>query len=130
MPAFKPGTYQLRTNESYEELARILNAGPTGSAVLKLAIPEGFAIRDIVKVLEKNGISAEQYLEAASVATPPAGVRPPARDRVEGLEGFLFPATYELETPVRPETLVRDQLDAFTRAMAGGRPEVCALTGS
>ena len=55
------------------------------------------------------------YRAAIKAAHPPAGYRATGNERL-GMEGFLFPATYELVRPPSAKILVAEQLQAFTRA--------------
>jgi UPF0755 protein len=90
---------------------------PTTPAVktVRLLIPEGFAIRDIVRRVATIGIPRRKYRAAVNAAHPPAGYRATGKERL-GMEGFLFPATYELVRPPSAKVLVAEQLRAFTRA--------------
>jgi uncharacterized YceG family protein len=91
-------------------------APPPTTAVqtVRLLIPEGFAIRDIVQRAATIGIPRRAYRAAISAAHPPAGYRATGNERL-GMEGFLFPATYELVRPPSAKVLVAEQLQAFTR---------------
>ena len=67
----------------------------TAVQTVRLLIPEGFAIRDIVQRAATIGIPRRAYRAAIKAAHPPAGYRATGNERL-GMEGFLFPATYEL----------------------------------
>jgi len=88
---------------------------PKGPATLKtisVTIPEGLAREDMVAIAKDAGLAGSY--EAASAKAPKgfdlAGTGAPAD---ASLEGFLFPATYELEKGAPAEDLVQDQLAAF-----------------
>jgi UPF0755 protein len=87
-------------------------------ATVKLLIPEGFAIRDIARRVPTIGISRATYRAAVAAAHPPAGYKATGHERL-GMEGFLFPATYELVKPASARVLVREQLQAFDRRTSG-----------
>jgi UPF0755 protein len=87
---------------------------PTAVHTVRLLIPEGFAIRDIVRRAATIGIPRRSYRAAINAAHPPAGYKATGRERL-GMEGFLFPATYELVKPPSAKILVAEQLQAFTR---------------
>jgi uncharacterized YceG family protein len=91
---------------------------PTRVETVKLVVPEGFAIRDIAKRAPTIGISPKTYRRAVAAAKPPAGYTATGKERL-GMEGFLFPATYELAKPVSATVLVRQQLQAFDRRTSG-----------
>ncbi len=91
---------------------------PTPVRTVKLLIPEGYAIRDIARKVPTIGLSRTSYRAAVAAAHPPAGYRATGKERL-GMEGFLFPATYELTRPVSGTVLVAEQLAAFRRETAG-----------
>lgn len=91
---------------------------PTHVATVKLVIPEGFAIRDIAARVPTIGISSRTYRRAVAAAHPPAGFKATGKEHL-GMEGFLFPATYELVKPASAKVLVSEQLQAFARRTSG-----------
>ena len=54
------------------------------------------------------------YRAAVAAAHPPGGYRATGKERL-GMEGFLFPATYELARPPSAKLLVSEQLQTFGR---------------
>ena len=111
--AFRPGTYVFRTNEEYQRIVDQLNAGPSDAAETRLTIPEGYAIWEIEGAAAKAGIPRAEYRAALAAHEPPAGFLAPG-ERAATLEGFLFPATYDLTSPPSADRLVGDQLAAFS----------------
>ncbi|MEO9174973.1 MAG: endolytic transglycosylase MltG [Gaiellales bacterium] len=91
---------------------------PTHVRTVRLLIPEGFAIRDIARRVPTIGLSSKSYRAAVAAAHPPPGYRATGNERL-GMEGFLFPATYELTRPVSGKVLVAEQIEAFRRETAG-----------
>jgi uncharacterized YceG family protein len=91
---------------------------PTPVRTVKLLVPEGFALRDIARRVPTIGLSRKSYRKAVAAAHPPAGYKATGKERL-GMEGFLFPATYELTRPVSGKVLVAEQLEAFRRETAG-----------
>jgi UPF0755 protein len=106
----------------------------TASApVQKLLIREGLRREDVAALLDKEtGISGARYLELTA-----AGARGRAlahTDRPTTLEGFLFPATYDITKATSPRQLVDEQLAAYRDNTAGvdysyakARPVVAAV---
>jgi UPF0755 protein len=115
----RPGVYRLRQHEHYTRLIAELDNGPTAPAgsIVRFLVPEGLRIRDIAQRAQRLGMTPTAYRNAVAHAAPPKGFRPTGSEQVT-MEGFLWPATYELRTPVRPATLVREQLAAFRRNVA------------
>ena len=89
--------------------------------ILRVLFPEGFTRKDMVqRVAEVRRIAqtkrkvtpklkADAYAAAAKAAKPPAAFRKDAK----GIEGFLFPATYEFTPKTTGKQLVADQLEHF-----------------
>jgi uncharacterized YceG family protein len=109
---FKPGTYALRTNETYDRIVFQLNNGATAETA-RLTIPEGYAIWDIKAAVKKVGIKPAQYQAALDAHQPPSGFLT-SGEQAATLEGFLFPATYDVAVPAAADALVSDQLAAFS----------------
>jgi UPF0755 protein len=103
-----------------------VSSGPPPKPVLKIIFPEGFTrgqmadrIRAVNKIAEEKrkitpALSPRAYVRAADAHKVPEGFE--YKERVEHLEGFLFPATYEFTEDTTSEELVDQQLDAFMRA--------------
>jgi UPF0755 protein len=106
----KPGPYGLQENMSYDAVLDTLEKGVPPNVVM-VTIPEGRSRREIaplVKNLEGNYLRATRR----SPVLDPSDYR--AR-RARSLEGFLFPATYELKKGQPVSRLVERQLEAFKR---------------
>ena len=101
--------------------------GPPPKPVLKIVFPEGFTIDDMaMRVKAVNKIAEEkrnitpkldpvQYKKIADTKSlAPAGFE--YKKRVQNLEGFLFPATYEFTEDTTTRQLIEKQEDAFIRA--------------
>ena len=108
----KPGTYTFRTDEEYDRLVDQLVAGPADGDGARITIPEGYAIWDIRDEVAEFGIDAEAFDQALAAAEPPPGFLAPGEEAAS-LEGFLFPATYDVGQPADADQLVQEQLGAF-----------------
>lgn len=87
-------------------------APPPPPTIIKITIPEGFTRAQIAALATANRLTGS-YL-TASLRSPylhPARYGAPAG--TPNLEGFLFPATYELYSTSSSQHLVEDQLAAF-----------------
>ncbi len=114
----KPGVYTLREHMPYGDAIDALIAGPARN-LIQLTIPEGLARREIAPVAGRAGVRGD-YLAASARGTQVAyreyGLARPPRT----LEGFLFPATYELRRGgSTAAVLVDKQLAAFAQNFAG-----------
>jgi UPF0755 protein len=105
----KPGSYRFKRDMSYGAVLGALERGAPPDIVV-LTIPEGRSRREVARSVD--GQLEGSYLAATrrSRALDPSeyGARN-ARD----LEGFLFPATYELKRSRPMSALVEQQLSAF-----------------
>jgi uncharacterized YceG family protein len=81
-------------------------------ATTRVLIPEGFTATQIAQVAHAHRLAGD-YLKAvaASKQLSPARYGAPAHER--SLEGFLFPATYEVFAGASAAKLVSKQLSAF-----------------
>lgn len=84
---------------------------------ISVVIPEGLSRAEVAGVAKKEGLRGD-YLEASESAK---GFDPGkyGAKGADSLEGFLFPATYELFKNARVEDLVAKQLEAFEQNFAG-----------
>jgi UPF0755 protein len=106
----KPGPYGFQENMSYDAVLDRLEKGVAPNVVM-VTIPEGRSRREIAPLVE--GLDGN-YLRATrrSPVLDPSDYR---AGRVRSLEGFLFPATYELKKGQPVSRLVERQLEAFKR---------------
>jgi UPF0755 protein len=107
----KPGRYLLKEGMSYGDVLDRLVAGPA-SDVITVTIPEGLSRREIVPILRRAGLRGD-YVRA-SADTSLLG-RVAVKSHPDSLEGFLFPATYELARGASVKTLVAKQVAAFAQ---------------
>jgi UPF0755 protein len=112
----KPGVYQLRRDMPYGDAIDRLVAGPSRE-IIQLTIPEGLSRREIAPVAGRAGVRGDYVRASAAKSLINAGDYGLQREP-ESLEGFLFPATYELRSGASAETLVRRQLAAFRDNLA------------
>jgi len=88
---------------------------PKGPATLKtenVTIPEGYTRSQIAEVAKKAGLSGN-YEKATAKAPKGFDIAKTGAPKDSSLEGFLFPATYELAKGASVDDLVKDQLSAF-----------------
>lgn len=106
----RPGPYELREDMPYLAVLDRLEEGVPPN-VVQVTIPEGRSRSEVaptVKRLRGNYIRATRRHPALD----PREYRAP---RGATLEGFLYPATYELKKGSTVRRLVREQLEAFKR---------------
>ncbi len=127
------GNYSLSPSMNVSQIAKIMIAGQTVKETI--TIPEGWNIRDIGQYLEERGLVRKDDFykvagfPAADYSIPgelpfPVDFSPDYNflsgktDRV-GLEGFLFPDTYEIQGR-DAEKIVRKMLDNLQEKLSPG----------
>ena len=106
----KPGRYTLARDMSFMAVLDRLEEGLPPD-VVQIAIPEGLSRAEVaprVKRLEGSYIKATRH-------NPNLNPRDYKAKGAKSLEGFLFPATYELKKGQRVRKLVDEQLTTFKR---------------
>jgi uncharacterized YceG family protein len=109
----KPGIYRLKKGMSYSAALDALKQGVAPN-VVRIVIPEGKSRREIAALTHSLKGS---YL-AASVRSPYLNPRRYGAKHARNLEGFLFPASYQLKKGASARTLVKEQLQAFRQNLA------------
>jgi uncharacterized YceG family protein len=118
--SLRSGTHELRKDMTYGKAIAALSEREvsTQPATIDVTIPEGRSRREIVTIARKAGLTGD-YLEASKRfkgALNPFRYGAPRGTR--SLEGFLFPATYELKPGAPARDLVEKQLAAFEENFA------------
>jgi UPF0755 protein len=85
---------------------------PPVRKIVTVVIPEGFTRAEIAQVAKAKGMTGS-YLAASARSTVLAPTRFGAPADTPNLEGFLFPATYEVYAGSPAAELVGRQLEAF-----------------
>ncbi len=114
--SLKPGAYSLKEDMSYGAVIDRLAKGPA-TQVVTVTIPEGLSRREAAPLVRKAGVSGD-YLRASLTSSSLDFRRYGVPERAESLEGFLFPATYELRRGAPARDLVEKQLEAFQLRLA------------
>lgn len=119
------GTYTLNTGMNTLEMMAVLSPVIEADVPIdKLVVPEGFTVEQIAKRCEKQGICTEQeFLNAVNSVTtsqfPYLEDVPDGVDVKYKLQGYLFPATYDIYQNTTAESLVRNMLDTFENYYTG-----------
>ena len=108
----RSGHIVLRKDMSYASAIDALTTAPAVAKTVKLTIPEGRSRQEIVPLVKQLGLRGS-YLQATN-HRPPKGLGAPRSART--LEGYLFPATYQLKPGSPVSALVKQQLAAYRNA--------------
>lgn len=123
--SYQAGTYQMSPAMDFEQIARTLETGTIYEEVqYRLTVPEGYTIEEIAGQIESNTpASADDFLELMNdeefidelISEYPEMLTDEIKeeDIKYALEGYLYPATYDITTE-EPDLkqLVRNMLDA------------------
>jgi uncharacterized YceG family protein len=110
----RSGRITLRKDMSYGAALDALTTAPAVPKTVKLTIPEGRSRGEIVALVKQLGLRGS-YL-AATNRSPRALRALGAPRSAHTLEGYLFPATYQLKPNANVKALVNQQIDAFRSA--------------
>lgn len=106
------GRFVMKHEMSYSAALAALTSGSAKVAVSKVVIPEGFTRPQIAAAARAAHLKGD-YMKASRHV---GGFDPRFYGAPAGtpdLEGFLFPATYEVKSHGSVQALVSDQLEAF-----------------
>jgi uncharacterized YceG family protein len=111
------GTYHLKLGMSYGQVLKVLTTPPPKVPVTDVTIIPGETRVQIDARLRAEGV-AGSYASAtrSSPVLKPSWYGAPAS--TPSLEGFLFPDTYQLRSPISIQGLIADQLTQFKRVFS------------
>lgn len=112
---FKAGEFPLREDMSHGAAMEAIGGTPPVPDTVTITIPEGLSRPEAKQLI---GDSLRGDYGAASRRSPRLDPADYGGKGAESLEGFLFPATYELESGQPVSALVDRQLDTFERELA------------
>ncbi|GHV37275.1 aminodeoxychorismate lyase [Clostridia bacterium] len=116
----KAGTYELRSTLDYHAMINALRPSGTSREEIRLTIPEGFTLRQIIELFdEKKVASTEELWKTAEehkysysflegLGTP---------DPKNHLEGYLYPDTYDFFIDEDPVSVFQKMLRNFSRKL-------------
>ena len=115
----KVGQYEIVKGSSPKEILALLAAGRV--APKKVTIIAGWTIKDIAKALSRQGVCGNGEFQEYALATSSVEALIPDFEFLRvlpqgaGLEGYLYPDTYNFEANSPPEKVVRQMLDNFQK---------------
>jgi UPF0755 protein len=106
------GRFALKRDMSYSAAIEALSKPPPKAIAVKVVIPEGYTRRQIADLVSEDALTGDYLAQTKrSRVLDPSHYGAPAN--TPDLEGFLFPATYDLTAGAPVKRLVDDQLTAF-----------------
>ena len=110
--SLRSGRFQLKRNMSYAAALDALTKPPPAVIVVSVTIPEGYTGLQIANRAHADELNGS-YLAASARSPLLDPARYGAPRGLANLEGFLFPATYEIDAGAPVSELVGAQLAAF-----------------
>jgi len=109
-----PGKYNLKTGSEYKDVLELITSGPE-IVTFKLAIPEGFMVRQISEriIQELPFIDSADLEEALKAESYSYDFLKDNGTTVTSLEGFLFPKTYEILPQYSAKNIVEMLLSQY-----------------
>ena len=120
--SIQPGFYQLRKEMSGSSALSLILT-PSALVQSKFTIPEGTSIKNVLPIIANHSKIALADLQAAAAAPASLGLPAYANGSVEG---FLFPATYQ----VNPDTTATDVLQAMVQRFGTAATDVDLVNGA
>ena len=109
----QPGVYGMRLQMSGQAALDLL-LDPEARLLSRVTLPEGLTVqRTLARLAEQTGKPVEEFQAAAA---DPAALGLPAYAN-GSLEGFLFPATYDVEPDTAPADILRQMVARGVQAL-------------
>jgi UPF0755 protein len=111
----KAGVYRLSPSLSAPRIVDRLQRGPLPTDGVTVTIPEGFNARQVAERLAGQGMIHDPETFLSVVRKGWRRLHAPFGLPSVGLEGYLYPDTYEFAPGSTPEMIAQTMLDTFTR---------------
>ena len=114
------GSYELSTEMDYRALIVGMHSssGNLNSDTVRVTIPEGYTVSQIIKLLAENGVNTEEnLLEAAKTSTFDYDFIDNDSEDISRLEGYLFPDTYEFYINHNSKDALNKLIDNFVNRL-------------
>jgi UPF0755 protein len=112
--AIQPGTYKLQKQMSSSGALNAL-LDPKSKLLARVTIPEGARVAQIAQILVKKGGLDQAKVDAAMKNVGALGLPASAQGK---LEGYLFPATYDIEPDTQPADLLAGMVTRTREVLA------------
>lgn len=109
---FEAGNFRFTTNLSVDDAIAVLAKGPVIPKIVKVTIPEGFRVDEIVERIHRDvprfsTVELRKVLDSGAIVSP---LLPPGTHDYEGL---LFPATYDVGEKTTVTGLLQKMADTL-----------------
>lgn len=114
----KAGMYDFYNTRSIADLYALLGKG--GNATIPVTIPEGLTVKEIANILKKEvEFDSAEFVALAQTETLAAALGMEIRKSdkaLPGLEGYLFPDTYNFYWEEEPRRVIETMLSRFNES--------------
>lgn len=111
---YRQGDYLIAKGTEDEEIMKILQSGVVYADAVKVTVPEGYTAKQIADTLEEAGVvTATEFLDEMNNGTFDYDFLKDVPTRDNYLEGYLFPATYEIKSGATAHDIIVQFLDRF-----------------
>ena len=110
------GTYELNTDMDYRALIVGMHnsSGNLNSDTVRITIPEGYTVSQIIHLMAEKGVNTEEnLLEAAKTASFSYEYINNNSEDISRLEGYLFPDTYDSYLNEKPANALNRLIKNF-----------------
>ncbi len=110
------GTYELNTDMDYRALIIGMHnsSGNLNSDTVRITIPEGYTVAQIIHLMAEKGVNTEEnLLEAAKTANFDYEYIDNSSEDISRLEGYLFPDTYDFYLNEKPTNALNRLIKNF-----------------
>ncbi len=116
------GEYIFPVHSTPLNILDILVKGKT--RLYSITFPEGYNIYEIALTLEKKGFLKQDDLISLSLDSN--FISTLLGEKIDSLEGYLFPDTYKISKPVSPKTLIKLMVNRFLTVYSNlsGKPPI------
>ncbi len=113
--SLQPGTYTLNSSMSTLDMIKTLcYVESTREVLYTITVPEGFTVEQIADRCEEKGFcTADEFLTECRSGDFEYPFEIPSTEVKYALQGFLFPATYDIYENMTAKDLIQDMIDKF-----------------
>ncbi len=120
------GLYDLDPAMSAAEIAAALVAGGRPRTT-RVVLPEGLRASEVAARLAAAGLG--ELTDFLARIAEPNELRPPYLPPDSGLEGFLFPASYDIPTASTPDEILNRLIERFAQVISSDVTEALSASG-
>lgn len=116
------GEYLFPVHSTPLDILDILVKGKT--RLYSITFPEGYNIYEMAHTLQKKGFLKQK--EFLSLSSDPYLISELLGEKLDSLEGYLFPDTYKISKPVSPKALIKLMVNRFSTVYStlSGQPPI------